>query len=346
MQNRVFFLLIVSCTLVLAFSACYRAQTPSVEVQPVRAEFVIGTVCAVTLYHYANEQVYRDVFARLREIENLMSVNISDSYVARINQAAGLEPVEVPDDVFTVIQRALYFAELSGGAFDPTIGPLVSLWDIGGDNQRVPSPQEIAAVLPLINWRDVELDAGQQTVFLRRQGMALDLGAIAKGFAADEAAVIIREAQINQAIVDLGGNILTIGVKQDGTPWRVGLQNPLENRGAYFGIVTDWENTVVTSGVYERNFIFDGTVYHHLFSPTVGYPVRNGLLAVAIVAANSMDSDALSTAVFVMGYERGMALIESLDGVEAIFVFEDMSIRKTGGIDFTLTDEEYRLLSD
>jgi thiamine biosynthesis lipoprotein len=223
---------------------------------------------------------------------------------------------------------------------------LVSLWGIGGDNARVPSREEIDAVFPLIGWRDVELNRENNGVFLKRPGMAMDLGAIAKGYAADEAAAIIRKARRKRAIVDLGGNIMTYGVKKDKSLWRVGLQNPLEFRGNYIGIVSGREQTVVTSGVYERYLEVDGVRYHHLFSPVDGYPARNGLLAVTIITGVSIDADALSTAVFVLGYERGMALIESLPEAEAVFVFEDMTVRKTRGMDFYLTDDHYRLVDD
>ena len=325
--------------LLFLFAACSRAE-------PSRTEFVLGTVCSITLYDQAKESVYRDIFNRLREIENRMSVNLPDTHVSRINDAAGVAPVQVHDDVFTVIERALYFAGISGGAFDPTVEPLVRIWGIGGDNPRLPPQREIDVVLTLIDWRDVELDSQTRSVFLKRHGMSLDLGAIAKGFAADEAAAIIRKAGLKRAIVDLGGNILTFGVKKDKSPWRVGLQNPRKDRGSYLGVVAGPQQTVVTSGVYEKFFDFEGRRYHHLFSPFDGYPVRNGLLSVSIISSVSMNADALSTAVFVLGYEKGRALIESLEDAEAVFVFEDNSIRMTGGVDFTLTDENYRLLPD
>jgi thiamine biosynthesis lipoprotein len=173
--------------------------------------------------------------------------------------------------------------------------------------------------------------------------MALDLGGIAKGYAADKAAAIIREARLKRAIIDLGGNILTYGEKRDRSPWRVGVQDPLEDRGAYLGVVESGPQTIVTSGVYERNFEADGRQYHHIFSPFDGYPAASGLLSVTIIADTSIDADALSTAVFVLGYEKGMALIGSLEGIEGIFVFEDKSVRKTPGVDFMITDGSYLL---
>jgi thiamine biosynthesis lipoprotein len=254
--------------------------------------------------------------------------------------------VQVHDDVFAVIERAVYYAGISDGAFDPTVGPLVSLWGIGGENPRLPGQEEIDAVLPLINWRDIELNREERTVFLKRPGMVLDLGAIAKGYAADEVAAIISKARLPRAIVDLGGNILTYGTKKDKSLWRVGIQDPAESRGAYIGIVEVGEKTVVTSGVYERYFEADGVRYHHIFSPALGYPARNDLLSVTVIAGTSIDADALSTAAFVLGYEKGRALLESLAGIEGIFVFEDQSIRITAGANFILTDERYRIVSD
>jgi thiamine biosynthesis lipoprotein len=313
---------------------------------PSQAEFVLGTVCTINLYEQGKTRVYKEIFDRFREIEDRMSVTLPDSELNRINTHAGIEPVQVQSDVFEVLELAVHYAELSDGAFDPTVGPLVSLWNIGGDNPRLPSPEEIDALLPLVSWRDLELDRERGTVFLKRPGMALDLGAIAKGYAADEAAEILRKNRIKRAIIDLGGNILTYGEKRDKSPWRVGVQNPLDSRGAYIGIVEIRDQTVVTSGVYERFFEAAGIRYHHLLAPADGYPARNGLLSISIVTGRSVDADALSTAVFVLGYERGKALVESLEGVGAIFVFEDRSIRICGGAGFILTDENYRIVSD
>jgi len=223
---------------------------------------------------------------------------------------------------------------------------LVSIWGIGGENPRVPSQAEIDDALALINWRNVELNSERSSVFLKQAGMSLDLGAIAKGYAADEAAAIIRRAGLKRAIIDLGGNILTYGEKRDKTPWKVGLQTPLEDRGAYFGIISGPEQSTVTSGVYEKFFEVDGKRFHHIFSPFDGYPAKNSLLAVTIIAKFSIDADALSTAVFVLGYEKGRALIESLEGTEAVFVFEDLSVRQTQKTGLALTNENFILLSD
>jgi len=331
--------------LLLIFASC--ALCASCAPALSRSEYILGTVCTVTLFEQSKNSVYGGVFARVREIDNLMSVNIPSSDISEINAAAGIARVNVHKDTFKVIERALFFAEISGGAFDPSVGPLVSLWGIGGDDAKVPSPQEIEKTLPLINWRDVELDAGTHGVYLKRMGMALDLGAIAKGYAADEAAVIIKNAGIKRAIIDFGGNIVTLGGKKDGTPWKVGIQNPNKERGLYLGILrinTADKRTVVTSGVYERFFERDGERYHHIFSVLTGYPVKNGLLSVTVITTGSMDADALSTTLFALGYGEGVKLLDSFPGTEAVFVFDDNSVCVTQGASFSISDKSFNLI--
>ncbi|MDR0568840.1 MAG: FAD:protein FMN transferase [Spirochaetaceae bacterium] len=304
----------------MAFSGCAEER---------RTEFALGTVCSVQLYDRGFPQVYNAVFSRVREIENLMSVTIPDSDIDRINRNAGGEPVQVHREVIAVLEKARYYAELSGGAFDPTIGPLARLWDIGSDHPRVPDPAEIQDALELVSWQDLLIDGTAQTVQLRRKGMSLDLGAIAKGYAADEAVKIIRQAGILRGIVDFGGNIACIGEKKDGAPWRIGVQNPAETRGAYIGILTVRNKSIVTSGVYERYAEIGGKRYHHILSASDGYPIENGLLSVTIIADSSVDADALSTAVFALGYEQGRALLETLGFAEGVFTLANQEIRFT-----------------
>jgi thiamine biosynthesis lipoprotein len=275
-----------------------------------------------------------------------MSITMADTAVAKINQNAGIRPVPVPLDLMEVLDQALAYAALSEGAFDPTVGPLVQRWAIGSEHPRVPEAAEIEEALSLINWQDVVIDRDAATVFLRRSGMALDLGAIAKGYAADEIAKILQRARVTGAIIDLGGNIVAYGAKQRGLPWSIGIQNPLDSRGTYLGIFAIQHKSIVTSGVYERYAEIEGKRYHHILSTQDGYPVYNGLLSVTIIADRSIDADALSTTAFALGYEKGRALVESVDHAEALFIFEDKRIQGTPGAlaQFTLRDTQFRLI--
>jgi thiamine biosynthesis lipoprotein len=188
------------------------------------------------------------------------------------------------------------------------------------------------------------IDRERGSLFLRRSGQALDLGAIAKGYAADEAVRIMAQARVLGGLIDLGGNIVVYGEKEGKTPWRIGIQDPLENRGAYLGVLEVRNKSVVTSGVYERFLELEGKRYHHILSAQTGYPVENGLLSVTVVADHSVDADALATAAFALGYEPGKNLVEAA-GAEGIFVFEDKSIRGSAGVlgQFTLSAPGYRI---
>jgi thiamine biosynthesis lipoprotein len=363
-----FFFVII---LLFALAACQHRQSPQIE-------FVLGTVCRINLYEGGNKNLYSRIFARIREIDRTMTVypgefeelinsgGIVDpnsksaamfraatetltSGVVAINRQAGIEPVKVRADLLEVLETALYYAELSDGAFDPTVGPLVLLWGIGTDTQYIPNDREIAAALELVNWRDLVIDRAAGTAFLRRQGMALDLGAIAKGYAGDEALRIAREAKVKRAVFDLGGNIVTLGwriqSKKESLPWRIGIQNPLNDRGVYMGVLPVHDTSVVTSGVYERYFESGGKRYHHILSTENGYPVENGLLSVTIVTDSSTAADALSTTVFALGYQRGKALVDSIPNAEAIFIFDDRSVIITDGLAgvFKITDNEFAI---
>jgi len=327
----------------MAFALIAASCARSIEA---RTEYVIGTLCRIDLQDQGSDSAYREIFARLRSIEDAMSANKDGTELDAVNRAAGIAPVAVGADMMAVAVNAVRYAELSGGAFDPTVGPLVKLWNIGSPDARIPAPEEIAAALKLIDWRELVVDEKAGTLFLKKPGMRLDFGAIAKGYAADAVAEILARRRIRRAVVDLGGNVLVYGKKKDGSPWRVGVQDPSGLRGSHIGIVRIEAKTLVTSGVYERFLEEGGRRYHHILSTRDGYPVSNGLISVTIVADKSVDADALSTSAFALGWEKGKALVETIPGAEAIFVWDDLSVRATPGIkkDFTLSDERYRIV--
>ncbi len=310
-----------------------------------RTDFVLGTVCTIRLIDGGNANTLSEAFARLRSIEDHMSANKDGTEIAQINANAGKEPVKVSEDTFYVITKALEYARLTNGAFDPSVGPLVRLWNIGNGGEKVPPEREILAAKALVGWQQVVMDAATRKVFLKKPGMRLDLGAIAKGYAADEVAKILIAHKVKAAVVDLGGNVLVFGSKKDKSPWRVGIQNPESARGEYLGIATGAQMTVVTSGVYERYFIQDGKRYHHILSTETGWPVDNGLVSVSIISKSSIDADALSTSLFILGIEKGMALLKNFPDTYAVFIDKDKKVYLSPGASkvFTLQDKNYHL---
>lgn len=310
-----------------------------------RTEFVLGTVCTVNLYERGTESIYTEIFLRLRNIEMILSANRDDTNISEINRNAGVRPVKAAPETLEVLRRGIHFAELSGGHLDPTIGPLVKLWKIGTEQATIPANQAISDARTLIDYRRVIIDAEMGTVYLPEAGMMLDLGAIAKGYAADEVAKIAESRGIHRAIIDLGGNIFALGSKAPGTGWKVGIRNPENDQGGSVLALQISDKAVVTSGVYERFFVENGTRYHHLLNPYTGFPEENGLLSVSIVTSKSIDADALSTSLFLLGLNGGMKLAESLSGVEALFIDKDKKIHATAGLRnvISVLDEKYAL---
>ncbi len=334
------------CIIVLLFSSCTNDKENEQKIQS-ETRVALGTVCTITLYDGGTQEVYDTLFLRLDEIEAAMSVNIQESEISRVNALSGLEKVSVTQDTYNVLKTALEYADLTNGAFNPAIGPLVKIWAIGTDNPRVPTSDEITEAINLSNYKHVLLSEhnGEYDVFLEQKGMALDLGGIAKGYAADEVSKILFEMGVERAIIDLGGNIYAFGEKENKDPWRVGIKNPFNSTGNP-AIRLDIKSTsVVTSGVYERFFEQNGKRYHHLFDSSTGLPVNNGIMSVSIVTQSSMLADVLSTAVFVLGKDDGMQLLKSLDK-QGLYIDTEKLIHSTDTLrpNITVLDSEFTLV--
>ena len=329
----------------IAFSI-YRAQSVSSKSSSVnKTSYLMGTIVNLTIYDPPEDYLFSKSFEIIEDIESKMSLNINDSEVNKINNSPGV-PVPVSDETIDVIERGLYYSEVSNGKFDITSGSLVKLWDIGGENARVPSEEEIASVLPSIDYRTVKLDRDANTVTLSSPGTTLDLGGIAKGYAADAVSEYLKSEGVKKAIVDIGGNLFLIGTNEEDSLWKVGIKNPFsESRNDYIGIAEASESSVVTSGVYERFLESNGVKYHHILDPDTGYPSDNEIMGVSIVCDKSIDADGLSTSVFLLGLEDGITLVESLDGVEAIFITKSKEVYLTSGMSdkFQLKNSEFKL---
>lgn len=312
-----------------------------------RSNFVLGTIVTLQIYDNGSEKLLDTLFARLEEIEKHMSANLLDSEVSKINQNAGISAVKVSEETFYVIKKAVDYAKLSDGKFDITLGPVVKLWGIGTNEAKVPDDASLQEAMSHVNWQNVELNESEMTVYLNTAGMQIDLGGIAKGYAADEMVRILSENNVKKAMINLGGNVYAYGTKSKDAKWNIGIQNPDDERNTYFGIASIANQTVVTSGPYERFFEENGVVYHHIFDNKTGYPVVNNLLSVTIIGNTSIDADALSTILFSMGIEDGMKLISSLEGFECIFVTKNKEVYISDGLknSFQLTDTNFKLMN-
>lgn len=304
--------------------------------------FAMDTYITFTAYNKGQaKEAIEAAKKRVQEIEDLMSATSADSELSKINENAGQRPVKVSDDTFYVIKKGIEYGQLTDGAFDISSLPISRLWGIGSENPRLPASEEIATSLKLVDYRSIVLDEQEKTVFLEKEGMMIDLGGIAKGYAGDEAMKVLKDYKLEHAMINLGGDIITLGGKADASPWRIGIQNPRpeeDNKGQdYIGIFEIVTGSIVTSGDYQR-YIKDiyekqGIRYHHIFDPETGYPADNGLISVTIKGPTAVDSDALSTSVFIMGVEEGLKLINSLENVEAMIVTKDKKLYFSQGLE-------------
>ena len=288
--------------------------------------FYLDTVITLTAYT-DNPQILKDGLEECGRLEKLLSRTVEGSDIWRINHANG-EAVEVSDETAEVLRCALEISRRSGGAFDVTIAPASTLWDFKSDHPVLPDADALEEAASRVDYTKLELEGN--TVRLPA-GMMIDLGGIAKGYIADKVKAYLEERGIQHAILSFGGNIVGIGLKPDGKVWKVGIQDIDKPTGEHMLVAKNTGGSTVTSGTYERGFTVDGVLYHHLLSPHTGWPVQNELASVTIFSDSSMYGDALSTASFVLGLEEGMKLIESMDGVEAVFITRDRQVTYSSG---------------
>jgi len=310
-----------------------------------KSVYLLGTICSIALHDKGSDAILDEAFNIVRDIDLKMGMGSENSEIQKVNTASGSSPLIISADTFAVIKSGVKFAKLSQGRFDITVGPLVTLWGIGMKNARVPGQQEIDKAMTLIGIDSIVLQEEGHKVLLKKPGMKLDLGGIAKGYAADAAAGYLKTRGVTRAIIDFGGNIFVLGSKAADKPWRVGIQHPHKRRGAYIGVIPLSNKAVVTSGKYERFFEVGGKQYHHIFDTSTGYPVVNNLSSVTLIADDSMTADAMSTAVFAAGLTEGLKLVEAYKGIEAVVVTEDGLVHLSSGLVglFKIANPEFRL---
>ncbi|AQS06336.1 FAD:protein FMN transferase [Clostridium beijerinckii] len=299
--------------------------------------FCMGTIISQKVYGENAKVAAIEVEYEMKRLEGLMSFFLESSEVSKLNRAAGQYEVELSDEVLFVLNKAKHYSEICKGSFDITLTPLARLWGIFTSSEKIPLQEEINEALKLTGHNYLSINNELKTSKLEKSGQCVDLGAIAKGYAADRAIEIYKQYGVESAFVNLGGNVAVLGNKPNGDPFRVGIQNPLLQRGQCLGAVNAANKTVVTSGDYVRYFEKDNKKYHHILDPRTGYPAESSLMSTTIVSKESIAADALSTAIFILGLEDGIKLIDSQEDMEAIFITKDKEIYVTKGLkeDFT-----------
>lgn len=298
--------------------------------KPVHQQFfAMDTVMSITAYGESSQDAVAAAVAKVNELESRLSRTRTGSEITALYLAAP-EAVSLSEDTLHILRLAQEWHQKTDGAFDVTIAPVVAAWGFGGSGtHQVPTPEKLEELLTVVDGSSVLL--ADTTAALPQKGMEIDLGGIAKGYAGAKAEQILRNHGITSALLDLGRNITVIGVKPDGKPWRIAVQDPTDPNCAV-GILSLQDCSAVTSGGYQRYFEQNGIVYHHIIDPRTGYPANSGLLSATVVCADSTLADLLSTAVFVLGEQAALDLWRTEGGFELVLVTEDGRTVVTAGL--------------
>ena len=273
----------------------------------------------------AIEKAIGKAFGRIKEVETLMNRYLEDSDVYRLNRLGKGEYITVSDETFEVIRTSIKFSELSDGAFDITILPVLELWGFSSKvREDVPTQEEIGERLTLVNFHNILIDEEEKAVGFAAFGIGVDLGAIAKGYAVDEAIVVLKNEGIKKAMVNAGGDVYCLGTKDNDQPWVIGIKHP-RKPGQILTKLEIKDQAIATSGDYEKYCMIEGRRYCHIIDPRTGRPVQNEVISVTILASTCLEADALATTCFVLGKDKGLKLIGSLDGVEGMIVSQQGS---------------------
>ena len=364
-QRRFFYLILCTALVcpMLLFTGCQNAADTDTAAgkEPISISSIkLNTAVQITIYDSQDKSLLDDclalcdkyelIFSRTDEESELYKLNhrISDSAVS--NQTTETQPTpyqingttntwHISEDLAALLSEGLSITRESNGAFDIAIAPLTSLWDFTVEDPKVPDDADIQNALPLCSSDGVTING--QDIILPSDDIQFDVGAIAKGYIADRLKDFLVKKGVNSAIINLGGNVLCIGSKPDGTPFKVGIQKPFADRNETEAVMDITGKSVVSSGIYERCFKQNGKLYHHILNPKTGYPYDNGLISVTIISDQSVDGDALSTTCFALGLDEGLKFAEK-KGVQAVFITEDYELHYTDGFqdEIKVTDVE------
>ena len=328
-------LVLLTCllfTLPLFFCGCIQKTADPISI----TDFKLNTVVKVTIYDSQDTSLLDESMEICDKYEKIFSRTLTDSELYKLNhrQIPVLEGTTdtypVSESLAELISKGLRYCELSNGAFDIAIEPLTSLWDFTAENPSVPDDSLIREAVSRCDYKNVSVN--QQNITFHTEDTALELGAIAKGYIADKIKEYLVSQNVKSAIINLGGNVLCIGNKPDGTPFKIGIQKPFADRNETIATMDISDKSVVSSGIYERCFEENGTLYHHILNPQTGYPYDNNLVSVTIISDKSADGDALSTTCFALGLEKGLDFAKE-QNVQAFFVTKDYEVHYTEGFE-------------
>ncbi len=314
--------------LCLLCAGCVKSAQPYKETQ-----VLLDTVIEITAYGPEAEAAVRDAMEEFRKIEPLTNHFAAGSQVSQINRQAGIAKVKVEPQLLELILHAKDMSERMDGAFDVSVGALTQLWGVGHKGDYVPTAPEIKAALPLVDYRQIEVDEKENTVWLPQRGMYLDLGGVAKGAALSNAAAALQKRKITGALVNAGGDVRVIGKKPDGKPWRIGVQDPRNSEAVLAKLTMENWDTLETSGDYQRYFIKDGVRYHHILDPKTGTQPRE-IASVTLIYKDSKQNENLtSSGILVLGVTKGLEVLKRFPGVEALIVTGDGRVITTPGLE-------------
>lgn len=363
-HSRFFYLIL--CTVlvcpILLFTGCQNTTGTSTatEKEPISISSIkLNTAIQITIYDSQDKSLLDDCLALCDRYELIFSRTNENSELYKLNHrkdtsdkdpnadgqtipypiSGTADTWHISEDLASLLSQGLSITRESDGAFDIAIAPLTSLWDFTAEDPKVPDDAAIQKALPLCSSDGVTID--DQDITLPSDDIQFDVGAIAKGYIADRLKDFLVKKGVNSAIINLGGNVLCIGSKPDGTPFKVGIQKPFADRNETEAVMDITGKSVVSSGIYERCFKQGGKLYHHILNPQTGYPYENGLISVTIISDQSVDGDALSTTCFALGLEDGLKFAEK-KGVQAVFITEDYELHYTDGFqdEINVTDVE------
>lgn len=283
---------------------------------------MMGTNIQLTVQHDHPDVILDELIIRLQEYEKRFSAHDPESELMQVNKNAGITPVKVNPSLYQLIKIGKKHSSFSDSFLNITIGPLVQAWRIGFDDANIPSSQKIQNLLKNTNPSDIILDDDNETVFLKNTGMFIDLGALAKGFIADLIINDFKTMNVSSGLINLGGNVLTYGISPnhpDGY-WRIGIQHPFLPRNNYMAILKVFNQSVVTSGIYERKFTVNNETYHHILDPNTGYPIKTDIASLTIVSNKSVDGEIWTGRLFGQHSDQMMNILDELKDVEGIVI--------------------------